>query len=84
MKKRFAEEIETAPRFMQDDFVEMYGDLEVVPRSGDRYKVIASEEEPNGYHMLFDVCLAWIFYTVEDNPQRMVTVYRLVNARDLL
>lgn len=83
-EKRFFNELVAAPKFMQDDFVEMVLDLQIVPRQGDRYQVEPSIERPNAYHMLFDEVLAWVSYTVEDGPPPIVSVYRLINTRDLL
>lgn len=83
-EKRFADEIVAAPQFMRDEFVEMCADLQANPKYGDRYQVFPSKERPGAYHMLFNKLLAWIVYTVADEPVRKVQVFRLVNARDLL
>ncbi len=82
-EERFAGEIEAAPQFIREDFVKMYLDLQANPKHGDHYQVLPSKEHPGAYHMLFNECLAWITYTVEDEPQRKVQVFRLFNARDL-
>ena len=79
----FVEQLEIAPDFIQAEFVEMYLDLQVVSRSGDRFKVVESIEEPDAFHMLCDSVFAWVTYTVSDDS-KMVTVFNLVNARDLL
>ena len=80
----FANQIVAAPQHIRDEFKEMVLELQMVPHSGDVYSVIESTEVPGVYYMLCSDTLAWIVYTVDTNHPKMVTVFRLVNSRDLV
>ena len=82
-EEEFANQLVKSPQNIKGEFEDMYLELQVAPRSGARFDVLESGEGPDIYYMLFEEMLAWIVYTVKDEPTPLVKVFRMVNARDL-
>ena len=83
-EEEFANQLVKSPKHIKEQFEDMYLELQVAPRSGAKFHVFESGEDPDIYYMLFETMFAWIVYTVQDRPTPLVKVYRLVNARDLI
>jgi hypothetical protein len=77
----FAEQLIAAPRWLQDEFEEMYAQLCEDPRQSAAHAVEQSVADADEFHMEFDWPLAWITYRVDD-AKRMVKIAFLMNAKD--
>jgi len=78
----FTKQLAAAPRYIVDEFEDMYLQLCDDPRESAHFEPQQSPSDPTEYFIEFRWPLAWISYQVDDAQHRVNVVY-LTNAKDL-